>query len=187
MGRPVFFFDVSLLLLVIFLSCLCLFHEFIHFSHKLLQLTGLMVFFLQTGGQIMVVFLHLLNESVSLLEFFLDNFQFLRVCKSIFWFDNFFELAPKSCAFLHVKLYFNFNFLHPRALDVAFECFDLCSLFLVFQLNFFDFAFKVQDQVSLSFQASTDALRLILLVLDWQAKILILVRHNIIYVLIAFL
>lgn len=66
MRRPILLLNIPFLLLIIFLSCLCLLHEFIHLFNQLLQLADLEVLFLQAGGKIVVVFLHLLDKGVAL-------------------------------------------------------------------------------------------------------------------------
>ena len=58
-------------------------HATLHVLHQLSQLPVFLVFLLQCSRDVLILGLHLTDDSVALLELLLDNFEFLRVSKCV--------------------------------------------------------------------------------------------------------
>ena len=93
--------QISFLVLDLFLElgiclavCLCFLHSTFHLLDKLSKLSVLFVLLQESLIDLTVFSLHLTNHSISLLEFFFNDFKLLRVSEGVFAFDNFFELMP---------------------------------------------------------------------------------------------
>ena len=83
---------LRLLVLVLQLLCnLCKLQSFLALLNELLL-------------QLLVLDLHLLDDRITLLELFLDNFQLLRVGESVLGLDDFFKLLAQAGTLLNVEL-----------------------------------------------------------------------------------
>jgi hypothetical protein len=78
--------------------------------------------------------LQLLDHQVSLLELLFYYLEFLWVCKSVFGFNNFFELLSQSNALVHVHLNFDFCLVGPCVLNVSLKQFNFISSCIEFEL-----------------------------------------------------
>jgi len=119
--------------------------------HQLGQLAVLVVLLLQGLLQITVLLLHLTDHGITLLEFFFDYFQLLRVREGIFGSDDLFQLVSQSNTFLHVKFDLNFDLLLACAADVPLKSLDFFETLLTLSLQVTDLAFQIYHEVSFVF------------------------------------
>ena len=127
--------------------CLGLFHASFHILDKLCQLPIFVVFLLERDRNVTVLLLHLSDHSIPLLEFLLDYFEFLWVCKRILGTNDFFKLMSHASALFHVKFHLNFHFLLSCASDVSFESLNLVTAPLILVLQVFNLSLQIDYEV----------------------------------------
>lgn len=106
-----FILDVSLEALIGLGGSLGLLHATLHVLHQLGQLSILLIFLLEDNRDLSVFLLHLIDYSISLLEFLFNNLELLRISEGIFRADNLFKLVSQPGALFHVNLDFDLDLL----------------------------------------------------------------------------
>ena len=168
----VFFLDLTLDLLITLARGQGLFEFRIHLLGQFLEPLALLALHDQLLLQLLVLHLHRLDDLVSLLELFFDDFQLLGVGKGIFALNDLFELLAQPGTLLDVHLDLDFDLLLARRADVLAQGLYLFVASGALEINIADLAFQIHYQMRL---ASPTELRL-----QRHAKAVLLLRHQIV-------
>ena len=114
-----FILDILLETLVALRCGLGFLHATLHVLHQLCQLPVLFIFLLECIRDVLVLRLHLTDDSVSLLELFLNDFEFLWVSECVLRSYDFLKLVSQSGTLIHVDLHFDFDLLQTRVPNVT--------------------------------------------------------------------
>ena len=147
----VFIFDVASELLVVFSRSLYLFHFLRHFLDQFRQLLILFCLLLELFGHLTVLLRHLLNKSISLVEFFLDELEFAGVRKGVLWGNDVLELLAQTVTFFYIDFNFDFDLGEPSVANIPFQGLNLFDSWLVLCFEISNLAFQVYHQVSIIF------------------------------------
>ena len=123
-------------------------HAFFHLINHVDHLQVVLVFLLQSAGQVIVHLLHLSDHFVSFGKFLLDSVELLRISKCVFRANNILQLRPQSCALVNVSLDLDLNFLKLSAFNVTHESLDLFLHLLVLNVHVSYLSFQVDNQMS---------------------------------------
>lgn len=145
MSSSVFVLHVSFDLPVRLACHRCFLHAFFHLINHVDHLQVVLVFLLQSAGQVIVHLLHLSDHFVSFGKFLLDSVELLRISKCVFRANNILQLRPQSCALVNVSLDLDLNFLKLSAFNVTHESLDLFLHLLVLNVHVSYLSFEVDD------------------------------------------
>ena len=168
----VFFLDLTLDLLITLARGQGLFEFRIHLLGQFLEPLALLALHDQLLLQLLILHLHRLDDLVSLLELFFDDFQLLGVGKGIFALNDLFELLAQPGTLLDVHLDLDLDFLLARRADVLAQRLYFFVASGALKVNISNLALQVHHQVGL---ASPSELRL-----KRHTEAVLLLRHQIV-------
>ena len=168
----VFLLHFALDLLITLAICQSLLKLGIHPLSHFLELMAFLALHDQLLLQLLILHLHRLDDLVSLLKLFFNDFQLLRVGKSVFALDDFFKLLAQPGTLFDVHLDLDLDFLLARRANVLAKRLYFFVASGALKVNISDFALQIHHQMCL---ASPSELRL-----KGHTKAVLLLRHQIV-------